>query len=679
MRRLLFLLALLLPLEALAIPVCRVAQLAACASDGERPGSEALVNDGASSSDCTTGGGTNVVRCTRLITGWSQISGGGGGGPASFDQITTGTNSSATMTVNTGASILRTGTGVVGDYLGARQIGVDLPPCDAGNDGKQAFVTNGLAQGICNTLTGSAKTVCVCKDSIWTAVLASGPPLSSVEILDGTIQNADLANMAANTIKGNNTGGAATPANLTATQVTAMLNTFTTNLKGLVPDPGGTPGTTDFLRRDGAWAVPPGGGGFDPTSYGTTTWGSGSDFDWTFNGANATEDPKLRVVDDRFVMRGGVTSQVPLELTSTSTTSCIGLSGDTAGDGNYTLQCATPSGGTIVDWSSANGAGSVNGVTSPLQIDFDANSNKIVNLTDGAANGDAVNLGQLNAGLALKANSADVLPSSSVLRTDAANSTTVNCAASTEDGRVCISTRGAMTVGNGLWAQVVGGSANGFERMQYNGDLNSNSGSHTAVDGLKLTSITTTATWATQAATSTAPVGFTRFTTAAGTGDGVQIGTDASSYATWLLGYGQVVFDARVKLGQLSDGTDTFVFWCGLIDAVHTGTANRGIAIYYTDTGATPNWKMWKKEGTGPTTTDLTGGTAVDTNWHRVSVVVNKTGTSVGLYLDGALKDTITSEIPTSGISPSCGIKKSAGTNTRFFDVDFVQATYLKD
>ena len=68
------------------------------------------------------------------------------------------------------------------------------------------------------------------------------------------VTNAKLANMAANSIKGNNTGGVADPLDLTATQVTAMLNAFTSLLQGLVPASGG--GTTTYLRADGTFAAP---------------------------------------------------------------------------------------------------------------------------------------------------------------------------------------------------------------------------------------------------------------------------------------------------------------------------------------------------------------------------------------------------------------------------------------
>lgn len=49
---------------------------------------------------------------------------------------------------------------------------------------------------------------------------------------------------------------------LTGTQATTLLDTFTSALKGLVPASGG--GTTNFLRADGTWAAPPGGGGGTP-------------------------------------------------------------------------------------------------------------------------------------------------------------------------------------------------------------------------------------------------------------------------------------------------------------------------------------------------------------------------------------------------------------------------------
>ncbi len=44
---------------------------------------------------------------------------------------------------------------------------------------------------------------------------------------------------------------------LTGTQVTAMLDTFTVSTKGLVPAASGGSTTTQYLRKDGTWATPP--------------------------------------------------------------------------------------------------------------------------------------------------------------------------------------------------------------------------------------------------------------------------------------------------------------------------------------------------------------------------------------------------------------------------------------
>lgn len=75
----------------------------------------------------------------------------------------------------------------------------------------------------------------------------------------GSVTNAKLADAATATFKGRTTAGTGSVEDLTATQATALLNNFTPALKGLVPLSGG--GTVNFLRADGAWAAPGGGGG----------------------------------------------------------------------------------------------------------------------------------------------------------------------------------------------------------------------------------------------------------------------------------------------------------------------------------------------------------------------------------------------------------------------------------
>jgi len=90
-------------------------------------------------------------------------------------------------------------------------------------------------------------------------VTGSGTGSFAATIANDAVTNAKLANMGTATIKGRVTAGTGDAEDLTGTQATTLLDTFTTSLKGLAPASGG--GTTNFLRADGTWAAPPGGGG----------------------------------------------------------------------------------------------------------------------------------------------------------------------------------------------------------------------------------------------------------------------------------------------------------------------------------------------------------------------------------------------------------------------------------
>ncbi len=82
---------------------------------------------------------------------------------------------------------------------------------------------------------------------------------AALTIAADVVTNAKLANMANGTLKGRGTAGTGDPEDLSGAQATALLDTFTSGAKGLAPASGG--GSANFLRADGTWAVPAGGGG----------------------------------------------------------------------------------------------------------------------------------------------------------------------------------------------------------------------------------------------------------------------------------------------------------------------------------------------------------------------------------------------------------------------------------
>ena len=113
--------------------------------------------------------------------------------------------------------------------------------------------TGGIADGDKGDITVSSS------GTVWTIDAAA-------------VTNAKLANVSTATLKGRTTAGSGSPEDLTGTQATALLDTFTSALKGLVPASGG--GTTNFLRADGTFAAPPGGGGGANVGTATVNFGA---------------------------------------------------------------------------------------------------------------------------------------------------------------------------------------------------------------------------------------------------------------------------------------------------------------------------------------------------------------------------------------------------------------------
>jgi len=175
-------------------------------------------------------------------------------------------------------------------------------------------------------------------DSTGVTQIGSGKIVTTM-IVDDQITNAKLDNMAANRFKGRITGGSGNPEDLTGTQATTLLDTFTSSLKGLAPSSGG--GTANFLRADGTWAAP----GVVDADYGDITV-SGTGAVWTIDNNTVSLAKMADMATSSLIYRKTAGPGDPEVNTLATLKTDLGLTGTNSGDQTITLTSDVTGSGT---------------------------------------------------------------------------------------------------------------------------------------------------------------------------------------------------------------------------------------------------------------------------------------------------------------------------------------------
>lgn len=153
-----------------------------------------------------------------------------------------------------------TKTKITYDAKGLVTAGADATTADIADSLNKRYVTDADLTKLSNTSgtnTGD-QTITLTGD-----VTGSGTGSFAATIANNAVTLAKIQDITTARILGRVTAGSGDPEELTGTQATTLLDTFTSSLKGLAPASGG--GTSNFLRADGTWAAPAGGGGGDVT------------------------------------------------------------------------------------------------------------------------------------------------------------------------------------------------------------------------------------------------------------------------------------------------------------------------------------------------------------------------------------------------------------------------------
>jgi hypothetical protein len=151
-----------------------------------------------------------------------------------------------------------------------------------------------------------------------------------------------------------------------------------------------------------------------------------------------------------------------------------------------------------------------------------------------------------------------------------------------------------------------------------------------------------------------------------------------SSANNILFGGGTYALEARAYLANLSDGTDTYTARIGFNDNAASDGPD-AVMFRYSSSINAGKWQCVTRSNSVESTAD-SGISVASSTWYKLGISMNAGASSVTFSINGSSVCTITTNIPSGsgrGVSLNASIAKSAGTNFRTLDLDFLSLQFV--
>lgn len=561
-----------------------------------------------------------------------------------------------------------TNTKITYDAKGLVTAGADATTADIADSLNKRYVTDADLTKLANTSgtnTGD-QTITLTGD-----VTGSGTGSFAATIANNAVTLAKIQDITTARILGRVTAGSGDPEQLTGTEVTTLLDTFTTSLKGLAPASGG--GTSNFLRADGTWAVPPGtGGGITDGDKGDITV-SGGGATWTVDN-DAISYAKIQNVSaaSRLLGRGSAGGSGDVEEITIG--SGLSLSGTTlsatGGGGGADGTVLSPS--QITAWQNNYNPSGWASTVGVLRI----NSNQFHFLSGLTATADGHTVRVFNTGS---------FPIG--LYNQNTDSTAANRFSFDDHDVILLPGYSVELFYDGTAARWRLADSynlavdNPFVARYWNECVTTAGDNHGASAALWPTAGGGSYTAGTVGSVGNGgKVGIITCDTGTGTTNRVQFYISQNDIIEYFDGTGRGYQEFRAVFrtpANLSDATNDYLFYAGFLDSV-TGEPSDGAYLRYNHGTNSGNWQTVTADAATRTSNNSSTAFAVNT-WYTVRVVMYPNGTAE-FYLNGTSLGRNLTNLPGQDRDYSLGInlRKTAGTAARSFLLDGVGYTIVK-